>query len=136
MTNDTYQANKAVQIKGTTSITASLTSGNETNRHIVFNDITLYNGPSKDGFALSFTGQGCSVGLKNVLIVQEFTTKASFNIAATHNSARVYMENTVVVQQQPMQLISAEVRSGNSTVVVLQPREQDMPSISQASMHG
>jgi hypothetical protein len=93
MTDDALQ-NKAIVIRGTTSITATGT-GSLFNNTIVLNNLTLSN-TSTAGYVVSSTGSGYSLTIKNIVIEQDNAGFGAVNIANATNDTRTYFDNCFV----------------------------------------
>jgi len=94
MTDDALQ-NKAILIRGTTSITATGT-GSVFNNTIVLNNLTLAN-TSTAGYTVASTGSGYTVTIKNTIIEQDNAGFGAVNIANTTNDTRTYFDNSFVI---------------------------------------
>jgi hypothetical protein len=101
-TSDTQQANKAVTITGNHSITTLVASGNETNSHIVFNNLSLRGPPAGGTYLLSNTGRGYSLTLNNCVLSQEavgfsalYISNAVDSVGGTFRS-RTYINNVAI----------------------------------------
>jgi hypothetical protein len=93
MTDDALQ-NKAIVIRGTTSITATGT-GSLFNNTIVLNNLTLSN-TSTAGYVLSSTGSVYTLTIKNIVIEQDNAGFGAVNIANATNDTRTYFDNCFV----------------------------------------